>query len=466
MKKILSFFLAATGCIIYTSANAQNNDNGQTLYNHEAGDVIPNNIDKYLNFTHTITNIAGPADGIAQPRDLDFHPILSRNELWVVLKSTPNVGGKTAKISNAGMSNQTVLVQKDGNARHFMSTPTGIAFSSNGNFCTAPGVLDANFNNGRFTGPSLWSSDPAIYAQPSGGNGSHLDMLHQCPYSMGVAWEKDNAFWIFDGYSGDLMRNDFQSDHGPGNDYHANGRIREYTDFPLAKINLDIPCHLVLDEERKWIYIVDGGNSRIVRMDITTGSQTGTFNPYGNEPLAEKSIYSGTTWSAYINTGAMQPSGIDIVKDRLIVSDYATGDILIYDCSGASGALKGKIVTGQPGIQGVKIGPDGKIWYVNYLTNEVKRVDYTSEPLGIADIERSNFAVYPNPARNNFHIRSNETTASNMDIMVTDMTGRKIHSASTKEKEYSISVNGWAKGLYLVSVTIKGSTSIQKITVQ
>ena len=151
------------------------------------GPGIPNIVDQYAGFIPTLEVIASSSQSINNPRDLDFHPILSRNELWVVLKGTETSGGKTVKITNAGESNQDELLQQDGNAWHFMSLPTGLAFSRNENFATSPGVFDSNHDGGTpFTGPALWSSDPDIYAEDSGGNGSHLDMLHESPYSMGM----------------------------------------------------------------------------------------------------------------------------------------------------------------------------------------------------------------------------------------------------------------------------------------
>ena len=453
-----------------TNLNGNNPDtnaaNDHKTFTFVAGDPIPNKIDDYFHSTPIFTTIANSSNGIAQPRDLDFHPVLSRNELWVVLKSTEAIGGKTAKISNAGSASQSILVQKDGNAWHFMSLPTGIAFSDNGNFCTSPGVLDANHSNGHYTGPALWSSDPAIYAMPSGGNGSHLDMLHQCPYSMGVAWEKDNVFWVFDSYYGDLMRNDFEGDHGPGGSDHSDGRIREYNDFSVARINLDIPCHIAIDANKKWLYAVDGGNSRVIRMDITTGSQTGTFTPYAAEPLAETSVYTGVGWSAYINTGTMQPSGVDVIGNNLLISDYTTGDILIYDCSSTTSSLKGKITTGDPGIQGIKIGPDGKIWYVNYLTNEVKRIDYTLWPAGINNISYSKPSIYPNPAHNSFTIKTFNSNSKGTHISITDMKGSQVYNESSDMKEFNIDVSKWAKGIYAVSITSGDGTTVQKITIE
>lgn len=450
-----------------TNLNGNNLDtntaNDHKTFVYVVGPATPNIIDNYFQANYNFTTIANSSDGILQPRDLDFHPILSRNELWVVLKSTEAIGGKTAKISNAGASNQSVLVQQDGNAWHFMSLPTGIAFSDNGNFATSPGVLDANHGSGHFTGPTLWNSDPTIYAQPSGGNGSHIDMLHECPYAMGIAWEKDNVFWVVDTYYGDLMRNDFGEPHEPGGSDHSDGRIREYNDFIPTRINLEIPCHVVLDENKKWLYIVDGGNNKIRRMDITTGSQTGTFTPYG-EPLAESSIYTGTTWSDYITSGTIQPSGIDVIGNRLLVSDYSSGDIIIYDCSGATGVELGRIKTNTPGVQGIKIGPDGKIWYVNYLTNEVKRVDYTPWSASVTNLSETINSVYPNPSNGLFNILLNQELSSNATIGVYDIVGNQIKSIPIqKGKRLQIDLSGFASGTYFLNINSENKRSTQKL---
>ncbi len=442
-----------------TNLNGGNSDTN-TTNDHKnftivIGDPIPNIIDDYLTAgVPYITTIANASKGVIQPRDLDFHPVLSRNELWVVLKSTEAIGGKTAKISNAGLPSQTVLVQKDGNAWHFMSLPTGIAFSDNGNFCTSPGVLDANHGTGHFTGPALWNSDPLIYAQPSGGNGSHIDMLHQCPYAMGVTWESENIFWVYDGYNGDLMRCDFQNDHGPGNDDHSDGRIRSYDDLSVGYNDLDVPCHMALDQNKQWLYVVNGTDNMVYRMDITTGSQTGTFTPYA-ETLAEHSIYTGTNNSVYISSGITQPCGIDIIGDRLIVGDYANGDIIIYDCSGTVPVEKGRIVTGAPGIQGIKIGPDGKIWYVNNLTNEVKRVDLSPNSISEKDF-MMNLNVSPNPSNDEWNItcysKSKIINFSLADILggsiqLPNLTNVNGNNISIKIPNYNL-----ASGVYLLKI--------------
>ena len=449
-----------------TNLNGTNLDtnltNDHKLYTTVIGDPTPNFIDDYTHSNFTFTTIASSVNGILAPRDLDFHPVLSRNELWVVLKSTEQLGGKTAKISNAGNVGQSVLIQQDGNALHFMSLPTGIAFSDNGNFSTSPGVLDANHGTGHFTGPTLWSSDPAIYAMPSGGNGSHLDMLHQCPYAMGVTWETDNVFWVFDGYNSDLMRCDFGEDHGPGNSDHSDGKIRAYEDITFSYSNLDVPCHMALDSNKQWLYIVNGDDSKIYRMDINSGSQSGIFTPYG-EVLAEHSIYTGTNNSIYVSTGLVLPSGIDVVGNRMVVCDFTTGDIVLYDISGPNGIEIGRILTGTPGIQGVKIGPDGKIWYVNRTTNLVKRIDYTLWAAGIneAENEISSVVAYPNPSSDLWHIRGNSTddsVSSTLFNMLGEIVDTPLSIANGNKFEIKVYNENLAKGIYLLKLKSKNSS--------
>lgn len=416
------------------------------------GPGIPNLVDDYIGIIPQQTVIANSSDGILVPRDLDFHPTLVNYELWVVLKSTEADGGKTVKISNAGFGGQAELVQQDDNAWHFMSLPTGIAFSENGNFATSPGVYDSNHDGGvPFTGPALWSSDPLIYAQPSGGNGSHLDMLHESPYSMGIAFESDNIFWVFDGQNNCVTRYDFGIDHGPGNDDHSDGIVRRYSGLGLTEDPAyHVSSHLVLDKSTNWLYIVDTGNDRIVRLDITSGSQTGTFVSY--EGIQEATIYGGYTSEVYISTGLTEPSGIDIIADRMIVSDYATGIIFIYDISGPSAVEVGQIQTGTPGVMGVKFGPDGKIWYVNAITNEVIRLEF-NDLTGVDPATPTvNFSVYPNPS-NTGNLTLTTDIEGNYEVTISSITGQNLSIYELNTPTADLDISNLSSGQYFIRVT-------------
>lgn len=312
---------------------------------------------------------ATSADNVNIPQDLDFHPTRDM-ELWVVNKDEDVTGGSTVTIQNAGSTNQLKVWRRDGNAWHFMALPSAIAFSNNGNFATTANIRDANRQGGTFTGPSLWSSDMNIYAKPSGGNGSHLDMVHGSPFCMGIAAESDNIFWVFDGFNGHLVRYDFVDDHGPGNDYHGDALVHRYTDVAL-KMNGILPSHMVLDQAKKWLYIVDGGNNRILRVDIESGNKKRDLNPI-NEGLTEHWEMENVNFEVLNIPGIINPTGIEIKDDRLFISEYESGDIIAVNTNNMQ--TIGRISTGKKGIVGIKVDPQGKIWFVNALTHEVVRV--------------------------------------------------------------------------------------------
>jgi len=137
---------------------------------------------------------------------------------------------------------------------------------------------------------------------------------------------------------------------------------------------------MVLDDESRLLYIVYTGNQRILRFNTDSGDFDYNLTPYG-EPLAQYWMMENAEWEVYINAGLDKPSGIDFYEDRLVVSDYASGEVIIYDISTDPPFELGRINTGnENNIMGIKIGPDQKIWYVNYDLDEVIRIDYNMLP--------------------------------------------------------------------------------------
>lgn len=444
-----------------------NTTNDNATKSVEVGPGIPNILDTYLNTVPEYEEIAGSGESIDHPRDLDFHPTLTRSELWIILKSTEDEGGRTVKISNAGTADQEELLQQDGNAWHFMSLPTGIAFSRNENFATSPGVFDANHDGGSpFTGPTLWSSDPLIYAQPSGGNGSHLDMLHESPYSMGIASEVDNKFWLTCGDHNEVMSYDFREDHGPGNSDHSDGIIYKY---PIEGYDEDdtqeIPDHLVMDHSTGWLYVCNSQQNRIIRINTQSGTP-GESLP-ANEAVAVYKYMDNFEWEICVSEGLNEPTGIDIIEDRMIVSNYATGDINLYDISGAFPELLGIIPTEGSGIMGIKVGPDGKIWYVNSITDKVMR----AAP-GAVSVEENatsvKFNVYPNPASDFINLSySNTLDKSNLVVALEDISGRNIVTQQMGGAHSTrIDTSNLAAGTYMIKVYEgKQTLTVQKVII-
>ncbi|MBK9504068.1 MAG: T9SS type A sorting domain-containing protein [Bacteroidetes bacterium] len=430
------------------------------------GDPIPNNIADYLIFVEEYEIIGEADDEINNPTDLDFHPILTQKQVWITNKGTEGSGGSTVTFWNAGLPSQTSELKKDGNAWHFMSLPTAIAFSENTNFATAPGVKDANHSGGTFTGPTLWSSDMDIYAEPSGGNGSHLDMLHQSPFSMGIAAWKDNAFFVFCDYHGYIHMYDFQEDHGPGNDDHSDGKVWEYIDFDVNMINDDLPSHLVYDKSSNFLYVIDAGNGRIIRMNPESGNVTGTFS-HPNEPLAEADEIENTDWVEIVNTGLIEPVGIDVIDNYMLVGDHATGEIIIYDISTVPAVELKRLQTGRTGLMGIKIGPDGLIWFVDQDEDELVRVNITNTvAIPNHDLQNS-FSVFPNPSNGIIHVNF-ETQYQNINVTATvlNQLGEIIYTQSgITGRQMQIDISRYSAGAYTLKLETESGFASKKIIV-
>lgn len=425
-------------------------------------EAIPDIIGDYLVLPPTLVTVANDDQDLLVPRDLGFHPDRARNELWVINKDVEGTGGSTVKFTDAGEASQTHLWQRDPNAWHFMSLPTGIAFGDNNNFSTCPGVFDANHNGGTpFTGITLWSSDPAIYAQGLFGPlGSHLDMLHVTPHAQGIAHERWNRYWVVDGFNHDVVMHDFRTDHGPGNDYHGNAIIRRYADINITRDPNDhIVSHCVLDKNSHWLYVVDHGGDRVVRLNTLSGTVAGNATYlFGQESYTEYSQMTGHTWETVASSGLVEPSGIEVVGDHLLVSDHSNGDIVIYDISAPNFPEVGRIATGAPGIMGLAVGPDGHIWYVNATTNALVRVD-PDQNVGIGETAVSAVQAYPNPANDRLYLSNTSTIPTNTGIVLFDATGRVVLRSSIGMARTGMDVSGLAPGAYTLTI----GTSSQRV---
>ena len=164
-----------------------------------------NIIDAFLIGNNTTTLRGTQEDGLRTPRDLDFHKDADRqNELWVINESNMGgLGGSTVTYYNAGQDSQWAEYRKDSWSGHFMHTASAIAISDNSTFANTLDCQDANNNaSGLFSGLTLWDSDTSIYARVHQNDdmlGSHIDMIHQSPFSEGIASVGGNVYWLFDG---------------------------------------------------------------------------------------------------------------------------------------------------------------------------------------------------------------------------------------------------------------------------
>jgi hypothetical protein len=411
-----------------------------------------NFIDKYLTDPLTYTTIGSAAQSINQPRDLDFKP--NTNELWVVNRATSS-GGTNVLFYNAGLPNQTWQYRKDSHTSHFMLYPTAMAFSDNGCWGSTAEIQSTGGPTSTFMGPSLWSSDTNIFARVFQNNwvnglplGSHLDMLHQSPFAMGIAHDTLNVYWVFDGHNGTLCKYDFGNDHGPGFEDHSDGKIWRYTDITLTR-ETNVPSHMVKDKSTGWLYIVETFTKKLWRVNTTTGAVSGTLNPpsSGSEVLSGYWAVTGTV-KQQVATYATRPSGVDLYNGRMIVSDYDNGNIYVYDITVDPPVQLGTIATGQAGIQGVKIGPDGKIWFVNNTQNTVVRINPT---LAVTDAA---IIAITSPVAINYETDFYSTSFTTCAASVTPEATLSNNGSATLT---SVTVNCYLNGVYVNSTNWTGT---------
>ena len=345
------------------------------------------NFDQLISAPFVFNKIFGSeSDGLFNPRDLDFNTNQNNvNELWVINENSaafdPNFGGSTVTYYNAGTDSQWTDYRKDSYSGHFMHTASAIAFSDNGGFANTLDVQDANGNpSGYFSGCSLWEADTSIYARVNQNGpelGSHWDMLHQSPFSVGIASETENIYWLFDGFHNTIAKYNFQephSDHEHGGEDHSDGIIYRYDEIVVDRVS-GLSSHMILDHGTDLLYICDTGNNRIIRMNINSGSINYDLTPYGENIEGYFSMHNAE-YETVIDSGLINPTGIDIYNNYLLVSNYSNGEIIIYNIEQQDNIQEiQRLQTNLfNDVMGIKVGPDGSVWYVCTNSNKLYQI--------------------------------------------------------------------------------------------
>ena len=323
----------------------------------------------------TVTQLFKPATKLSATA-LAFDP-LRDGELWVVLRPFPTdapctqdvstgcraLAGRMAVIQGATGDAPSTVVKDDGNAWHFMRRPTALAFGDNGNLATAGEYRTGNYDDDGvdYMGPTLWSSDPTIFGVKPlpDQNGTHLDMLHNTPFGMGIAHERDNVYWLFNGQLGSLDRYDFHEPHVIGGEDHSDGEMERYVEGELLRVP-ELPSHLVLDKQSRLLYVVDSGHRRVVRLDIDSGVESG--NVPTNDPIPRHARMDGADLEELVPPGTLErPSGIALGAGVVFVSDNATNRIYAFD---EAGALLRAVDVELPeqSLGGITLGPDQQLY--------------------------------------------------------------------------------------------------------
>ena len=265
-----------------------------------------------------LTEVASGSSELDTPRDLAFNPE-SPNDLYVV--NHDNTG--LTIIFDAASDDADAVAFSSFGSDHFLIDPSSIAFGKDGRFATVHETDELTqgpppFGTPEdFMGPTLWDSDPDIF---DGGHSGHLDMLHNSPLAMGVAWEKDNIFWVFDGYHSSVTRYDFKDDHGPGGTDHTDGVVARFVEGEVDR-RANTPSHMEFDHDTDRLYIADTNNHVIRVFDLETGDLSLVAGAFEAGPTS----MNDDALSATLNT----PHGIDIAPDgSVLIADTYNHQIL------------------------------------------------------------------------------------------------------------------------------------------
>jgi len=388
---------------------------------------------QYAPVYEAVSYTAGGWDREWLPKDLAVHP---GGQLWLVqqmerdpdfdddtectqrgLSGAPNdcvsQQGSTVAILDPGAAelataeNGRANVVVDANSWHFMRRPSSIAFGAaettlnpddpgaEGAGLTEPVTFTNTFatchehwtgnptDMPAFIGPTLWTADPAIYNGENGmfdwSNGSHLDMVHATQYCMGIAHERDNVYWTFNGAEGTLDLYDFGKPHFQGHHDHSDGDVTRFympEGEELSRMPY-VPSNMVLVGNH--LYLADTGNGRVLRFDIDSEvSEEFSFRTFENLPatgmvgIAYEVLLDAETLGAEWG-GASQPSGLAMLDDEtLAVANHATGHISLFDLDGTPVRT---LDTGTGVGLGGMTALDGTLYFVQMSERRVYRID-------------------------------------------------------------------------------------------
>ena len=351
-----------------------------------------------------------PEGALLQPRAMAFNPATSGSKLQLWIADSGRDGLTVVDMDANGIATSTKVL-KDRAQYHYMDQVSSLAFDANGQFATCQESLNTYENKmlpNFFMGPTLYDSrmDYVNSRQSACQPGEtcfliHIDMLHESPLCMGIAHDGGasttmesgatftNVYWVFGGGHRQLVRYDFESDHGAGSMDHSHARVRRYTGLELTRVP-GIPSHMSLDGATRELFISDTGADRIVKVGVDTGAfsrdakvTTDSFEGYGIYSSPETSfkyeVWSGLQYSSFATIP--RPSGLALSPTIVYAGSYQNGHI--YAWSRSTGVMLQMVqATATESLFGLAIVPSlvaggepTSLYVIDKSSTQIKRVD-------------------------------------------------------------------------------------------
>ena len=150
---------------------------------------------------------------------------------------------------------------------------------------------------------------------------------------------------------------------------HDDGVIQRFTNIAVKK-NGTVPSHMVMNQEKSYLYAIDGGNNRVIRISVASASKIKNLALI-NEQLADHSEWNAD-FEVLAEDEFFNYCGIAINDNRLFVGDFDNGNIRCIDL--ITHEELGRIETGIEGMTGLAVYND-QLYFVSYSTNSLYKIE-------------------------------------------------------------------------------------------
>ena len=206
--------------------------------------------------------------------------------------------------------------------------------------------------------------------------GSHLDMLHESPLSMGIAYMggNSNQFVVLDGCGsrnepgtatgpgaagaapkhntcvgdGHVVYYDFNTDHGHGNGFHGDGMVRRYPDVRFTRV-AGVASGIAVHDDGV-VYYSDTGSGQVRAFRPATGTKhllIRSWTPIPGEPTGGETGTGVAQWADLHKWGAGPPTENDAVVAEWINERKIDANIATTTRLGEEGGFNGALIKPQ-----------------------------------------------------------------------------------------------------------------------
>ncbi|GMI03922.1 hypothetical protein TrLO_g6693 [Triparma laevis f. longispina] len=358
------------------------------------------------------------ASSLNKPMDVAFHPAPGTHLGAISETRSFPTSGLEAWVANSGnhsvsivpginTASTTTISRRDRGYYHYNTNVAAISFNTVsdsgrdeekdtfGYFATCQnnpnnylGTKESNF----FMGPSLYDSRPTnrnivnLAGEQCGDDEVcyflHADMLHEAPNCVGIVHDPErmtaygSVFFQIDGWNEQIVRFDFQQPHGPGSMQHAVASVRRFPENPI-KPSLEHHAGMAIDAATGLLYFSDYGGGVVRVMNSKSGENARTARSEypifsSRLPSFEYSIYECADHKVWADVE--EPTGLAIDGGRLYVASGGNS-IQVFDLETGVKLFNVDTTTTYENIQGLTVGDDGAIYFVDSVANELVKLE-------------------------------------------------------------------------------------------